>query len=234
MPHWFRKRQRVHEQSNAQQSEPTSQDTDFIIAEFHVQRAEVLKRVELQHQLLVFTITALGGLLAVAIPARSAFILLLYPGLALFLAMAWAYNSRRVKEMQLYIALIESKGGFKDIGWERFRTSIQRGRFDSTTSSWEFAWGFFIGTQAVTWLVGTLAVAKVSPIPLGFNPEESVWVYVGTLLIVLFDLVFILFAWFILRPVKIKIKTKTGVRECDANNWNDICQMNDIYQPPSP
>ena len=110
-----------HKENHTQQGELTSDGTDFLLAEFQVQRAEILKRVELQHQLLVFTITALGGLLAVAISAKSAFFLLLYPGLALFLALAWAYNSRRVKEMQLYLAWLESKAGFKDIGWERFR-----------------------------------------------------------------------------------------------------------------
>ena len=80
---------------------PIAADTsvDFLIAEYSALREEILKRTELQHQLILAALVAVGTFLSVGLETNSVLIMLLYPILALFLATAWEQNNIRVQEL---------------------------------------------------------------------------------------------------------------------------------------
>lgn len=173
-------------QGNVQKNNLSPEIASLIIAEFNVTRDEILKRVELQHQLLSLSLIILGTILTFGIQTKSASIILLYPFIALFLTIAWTSSSTRIREMQLYIKThIEEKLGEHIIGWEHFRMTIHRPFGSLTTLS---AMGIFIGTELLAGIVA-VSVATFSMI------EKSQFVLVGLCIIATFSM---------LRPKKIK------------------------------
>jgi hypothetical protein len=162
----------------------TPESTSLIIAEFSATREEIVKRVELQHQLLSLSLIVFGTILTFGLQTKSASSILLYPFLATFLSIAWASNSSRIREMQLYISIhIESKVGENNIGWEHFRTSIQRPFGSLTVLS---SRGIFVGTQLLAGIVGA-SLANFSEI------EKLLFVLV---------IICIIFTLIVLRPTK--------------------------------
>jgi hypothetical protein len=76
--------------------------SQFLLAEYRELRSEILKRSELQHQLVSIALVAFGTLAAVGLrDAPSA--LLAYPMLAAFLATSWAYNDIQIAQLGAYI-----------------------------------------------------------------------------------------------------------------------------------
>ena len=80
----------------------TRDPTTFLLAEYDALRGEILKRSEIQHQLLSFSLAALGALMAVGLK-DSPSALLAYPILVLFLAVGWVYNDLQIAQIGLYI-----------------------------------------------------------------------------------------------------------------------------------
>jgi hypothetical protein len=62
----------------------------FLITEYSALRSELVKRMELQHQLISLALIAAGTFLSVGLEADSTIMILIYPFLAMFLASAWA------------------------------------------------------------------------------------------------------------------------------------------------
>jgi hypothetical protein len=125
--------------------------TMFLVSEFTALRTEILKRIELQHQLLSLTLVVFGTILSFGLQVHSSSIVLLYPILAFFLSSSWTYHGRAVRDIVVYIRnQIEAKILGDNLGWEhrparRFKLP---GRLDLLAAR-----GIFAGTSALATLV---------------------------------------------------------------------------------
>jgi hypothetical protein len=93
--------------SNA--AEPSSETLDLeptplVAAEYSALRAEILQRMQTEAQLTTFALVALGTLLAAGVQFKNADLILVYPFVALALAIAWAAEDRGIQYVGLYIA----------------------------------------------------------------------------------------------------------------------------------
>ena len=132
---------------------PKAQSTEidpkeFYLSEYASLREEMLKRIELQHQIITLALVAVGTFITIGThPNSDALILLIYPIFASFLAVGWYQHNLRIKRIGDYIReKIESKvlAG----GWEQHRTNITaKIKVSATVIS---ASGTFAGTQLLT------------------------------------------------------------------------------------
>ena len=96
----------------------TTDPSQFLLAEYGELRGEILKRSEMQHQLISITLVALGALTTIGL-RDSPGALLAYPMLALFLAAAWTYNDIQIAQLGIYIRYrIEDQLIGEGLGWE--------------------------------------------------------------------------------------------------------------------
>jgi hypothetical protein len=130
--------------------------------EYTALRSEILKRIELRHQLISITLTIAGAFFAVGV--STALVTLIYPPLATFLALSWVQNDLRVGMVGKYIrehyeSLIPS------LRWE---TYIEQHRAEGI-SSWRISFlshgGIFLVTQLMA--IG-IALFKFTSTPLEF------------------------------------------------------------------
>jgi hypothetical protein len=99
----------------------TNDVSPFLLAEYGELRAEILKRSELQHQLVSIALVAFGTLAAVGL-SDSPNALLAYPMLALFLSASWSYNDIQIAQLGIYIRCrIEDRLLGGELGWEHAR-----------------------------------------------------------------------------------------------------------------
>jgi hypothetical protein len=127
-------------------------DVLLLTAEYEALRAETLKRIEIQHQLLTVSLVAPGTALGLGLNLHDPFVILLYPFFGLFLAAAWAHNEYRKRQIGLYVKQhIEEQVGANRIGWETFLKNPKTGKFpyQRLASS-----GLLIGTSAIALVVG--------------------------------------------------------------------------------
>lgn len=97
------------------------EDSSFLLAEYNTLRAEAIKRLELQNQLVAFTIVVFGTLLSVGLQSKNAAITFSYPILALFLSVSWAHFDYRIRQIGHYIRnRIENVAGLENMGWEHY------------------------------------------------------------------------------------------------------------------
>lgn len=98
--------------------EKTIDSSAFLLGEYKELRGEILKRSEMQHQLISFALAALGALTAVGLKeSPSAF--LAYPILALGLAVGWAHNDLQIAQLGMYIKhRIEPQLAGPGLGWQ--------------------------------------------------------------------------------------------------------------------
>jgi hypothetical protein len=117
----------------------------LMVAEYTMLREEIVKRIEIQHQLLSITLLAAGALLGIgaqsALPS-SGVALQIYPILALYLSVAWAHNGARVVTISGYLRVLEAKSR-GELGWESF---VHR-HASPPTRSILAARGIFVTTQ---------------------------------------------------------------------------------------
>lgn len=96
----------------------TNDPSQFLMAEYKELRGEILKRSEMQHQLISIALVALGALIGVGL-RDSPSALLAYPVLALFLSIAWSYNDVQIAQLGIYIRYrIEDQVVGGGLGWE--------------------------------------------------------------------------------------------------------------------
>jgi hypothetical protein len=86
-------------------------------------REEILKRIESRQQTLSVALTLAGAFLGLGWNAGTV-VLLLYPLIALLLAIAWAQNEVFIKQISAYIR-DQLEGGDSGLGWQTY--SMQRG-----------------------------------------------------------------------------------------------------------
>ena len=124
---------------------------DFLIVEYTALREEILKRTEIQHQLISIAVIASGSFLSLIdkIPAK---VFLAYPILALFLSGAWSQSDLRIRQIGKYIKehieerLIEKKLLYAKSGWEHVFPALSPvGKLGSLSQF--ISVGILIGTQ---------------------------------------------------------------------------------------
>jgi hypothetical protein len=112
---------RKQEQEYSPKTILTPEAISIVLAEYKALRDEILKRKETQHQFASFALIALSTVIAFGLQTKNATLILLYPILAMFLAIAWANQDRSVMLIAAYIrSRIEPKVGEDNMGWEHF------------------------------------------------------------------------------------------------------------------
>ena len=119
---------------SAEESPPSQTEThtgDLLVAEYTALRDEIVKRIEIQHQLVSLALIAPGTVLAIGFQTSSASLMLLYPLLGMFLSAVWLSNSFALHDIAAYIAnQIRSRVGANLSIWEHFRMSTDTRQVD--------------------------------------------------------------------------------------------------------
>jgi hypothetical protein len=123
--------------------------------EYSALRAEILKRVELRQQIMSLALTIAGVFLGLGITTGS--IALVYPPLAVFLAIAWVQNDSRIFDMALFIR-DKLEPAIPGLGWESFiqgkrQSDARQGKWRTTILSHG---GTFLFTQAIAIGIGLI------------------------------------------------------------------------------
>jgi hypothetical protein len=164
--------------------EHTSTSREGFEIEYSTLRSEILKRIGLRQQFMSITLTIAGVFLGIGV--TTAAIALVYPPLAAFLAIGWAQNDLRIRDVAAYIRerLEVSTPG---LGWE---TYIEEVRGKTRMRSWRFLvlshGGVFLFTQGMAIAVGLLRFS--------YTPVE--WVFLGI------DLVAVLLVFWIVKQAR--------------------------------
>src|SRR5882762_10370322 len=129
----------------------TNDSSGFLLAEYNALREEILKRSEIQHQLLSFALAALGALIAVGLK-DSPSALLAYPILVLFLATGWTYNDLQIAQIGLYVEYrIEARLVASGLGWQHAILSQSPSRTIGSLAK--------LATRGMFWSTEILAIA---------------------------------------------------------------------------
>ncbi len=130
-------------------------------------RAEILKRIELRQQLMSITLTLAGAFIGFGV--SNTLLSLVYPALAVLLAMLWVQNDIRSRQLGKYIQSIESSGSIPGLGWESFFR--QEKESETRLGSWPLSviapGGTFLVTELMAIGVG-LSKFTATPIELVF------------------------------------------------------------------
>ncbi len=129
---------------------------DLVTAEYNNLRAEILKREEIRYQLIALTVTVFGALLAFGSQSKNATSILLYPVLALCLAISWRSNHEDIFKLSDYIIEhIENKVGDNNIHWEGYnKLQLKEPKDDKLFILSYGSKGVFILTEVVALFVG--------------------------------------------------------------------------------
>lgn len=142
----------------------TQDQVNLVIAEFNALRDEIVKHIEIEHQLLSLALIALGTILTVGFQTKNASLIFLYPVLGMFLSIVWLANFKVVYNLANYIySRIETHAGQNNIGWESVRKSMPSGWTDKLYSFGSM--GILIGSELLALLAGILVA--------NFNIQEN-------------------------------------------------------------
>jgi hypothetical protein len=136
-------------------------EKDFALAEYSTLREEILKRIELQNQILNLTLIIAGTMISVGFQLTNGpIILLIYPPIALVLSAGWEQNNLRIRQIGIYIReRVERR--FAIGGWEQYR--IDAGVKPTGTA--RFARLAFIITQIVAMGLSWLQFSSWAALP---------------------------------------------------------------------
>jgi hypothetical protein len=147
-------------------SHAESHGAELLVAEYTSLREEIIKRIEIQHQLLSLALIAPGTILAIGLQSKNASLLLLYPILGMFLAAVWLSNSFAIGDLAAYIQSdIQPNVGAGHAVWERVRASTDT-RHLALLHFWGTR-GLFFGTELVA-LVAGITLATVDAVQVLF------------------------------------------------------------------
>lgn len=163
-------------------------DTSLLLAEYSALRDEIVKRLDVEHQLATFTVFVFGTILGIGFQNNKiAPLILIYPTIALFLSIGWSHSDYMTMLIGTYIKeRIEAAMRADNMGWEHFLATTRV----SLRYSWDMR-GMFISTELIAIVVG-VAVAP-------FNNS-----FIAVLLICNAIVSLLLTAFFIFRQVPIK------------------------------
>ena len=158
-------------------------DLHGVDLEYNSLRGEILKRIELRQQIISITLTLAGIFLSFGLSTDT--VALIYPPLAAFLAIAWAQNDFRIRDLATYIRenLETAPIG---LGYE---TYVQRVRSNNKKlGAWRFVvishTGIFIFTQLMA-----VGIELLKSMPIVLTPLEWVLLvidFVSILVVLLF------------------------------------------------
>jgi hypothetical protein len=134
---------------------PSKEPPDFLIQEYNALRGEVLKRTEIQHQLVSFALIATGTFLTIGLKdLKSPTVILAYPILAIFLHVLWYQSDGFIAKIGKYIRMhIEGRLlGSSGVGWEGYLYNLRREKECWSLSRFS-AGGIFVGTEIVAVLL---------------------------------------------------------------------------------
>lgn len=128
--------------------------------EYAALRNEILKRIELRHQIIQTLIVFAGVIFGLGLSNPG--VALIYPPLAALFALSWVQSDYRIRDISKYIRdYIEPT--FETPGWE---TVLQEIRKNATNRTWRFIvfshGGLFLGTQLISIFIG---ITKYSQSP---------------------------------------------------------------------
>ena len=145
------------------------------LAEYSALRVEILKRTDIQHQLLSLSIIALGTFVTFGLE-DSPTLLLVYPILAAFLSASWSHHDIRIGQIGQFIRDYHEKKFFgKENGWESVHPSSEAGRLVGHRGRLASR-GILVGSQI-------LAIA-LTLIKTGFPAQDILLIALDVLLIV--------------------------------------------------
>lgn len=181
-------------------------DSTLVTTEYNSLRAEILKRVEIRYQLLALTVTVFGALLAFGSQTKNAGPILLYPVLALCLAISWRANQHNIWKLSDYIIeYIEAKVGKNNMYWEGYCKSP--GRETRTEKYLSYgSKGIFVLTEVLALLIGII-VGTTQP---ESNTLLLVFIGAGVSVLVTVATVILLFSY---KRDNAKISTNSGLSE---------------------
>ncbi|MFI6030846.1 hypothetical protein [Amycolatopsis magusensis] len=122
------------------------------VAEYVSVRAEILKLIELQSQLVSLTVVTVGAALGVAVQTKNPNLAFIYSLLALILGIMWLNHAHAISRCAEYLSQhFEPRFGNRVLDWERFvrRNPLRFGMLGY--------WGIravFMGSSALACLVG--------------------------------------------------------------------------------
>jgi hypothetical protein len=119
------------------------------LAEYSSLRAEILKLIELQSQILALTVVAFGTIASLGFQARNERMLLIQTVLALILGVLWMNHAHSISRCARYLRKLEDRFSPADLGWEKY-VAIQPHKI---------AWIGFWGVRAMFACTAVLALA---------------------------------------------------------------------------
>lgn len=143
---------------------PESREHAGLVLEYGALRDEIMKRIDVRHQVLSIAFTLAGVFLGFGLSdgGENAIIALVYPPLAALLAMGWGQNELRVRELAAHIR-DEIEPRIPGLSWE---TCVQRRRLAQGDHAWRRTvlahGGAFLCTQALAVGVGALHMKGAS------------------------------------------------------------------------
>jgi hypothetical protein len=125
-------------------------------AEFSALRAEILQRAQFQQQLVNLSVITAGTLLTLFFQYKGpSWLLLIYPILAVFVALEWSFNNSRIFQIGRYIRQeIEDK--WAGPGWENHLRSPASRTSVSWLSGTKLAYGTFAVLPLIVLVLGLL------------------------------------------------------------------------------
>lgn len=150
----------------AKRSKPV--DLRGIELEYNSLRSEILKRIELRQQIISIALTLAGVFLGVGLSTDA--VSLIYPPLAAFLAVAWAQNDFRIRDLAAYIRENLETTPIS----LRYETHVQQARSDNKKlGSWRFVVISHTGILVFTQIMA-VGIELLKTFPVILSPLE--WV----------------------------------------------------------
>lgn len=164
------------------QSPPTAskESSDFLIQEYNSLRGEVLKRTEIQHQLVSLALIGSGTFLTIGLKdLKSPTVVLAYPILAMFLNVLWYQSNVFIEQIGKYIRKhIEGRLlGASGVGWEGYLYKPRHEKQGWSLSLFS-AGSIFLGTE----IVAVLLVILTNGLPKLFGDKVLVIINVAIIL----------------------------------------------------
>jgi hypothetical protein len=189
------------EASNAPKDTPLN--TSLLLAEYTALRDEILKRMDIEHQLATFTLLMFGTILGIGVQYRIAPLILLYPTLALFPSIGWSHTDYMTMLIGTYIKeQIEAKRT-DNTGWEQFWPIHGHSRY-----YWAMK-GIFISTQVLAIVIGVV-IGGLNPTLVPLSAPLMIVLQCVAIASLLFT------SFFIFHPAPIKLRK---LRIDRGKNW---------------
>jgi hypothetical protein len=80
------------------------ENKDCVLAEYQTLRNEILERIGIRHQIVSITLTICGVLLGFGLDKSE--VALIYPMIAMFLAIGWAKNNVQIRQLISLVSII--------------------------------------------------------------------------------------------------------------------------------